>query len=64
MHYTANQIAQYHNLKVKITKELIDFDFGSWEGQPDKEIKEVSSVLSSLEKKTRKTENTYFNPIE
>ena len=36
---TAEVIARYHKLEVKIAPSLIDFDFGKWQGLPHQEAK-------------------------
>jgi broad specificity phosphatase PhoE len=36
---TAEVIAGYHKLEVKIAPGLIDFDFGKWQGLPHQEVK-------------------------
>lgn len=46
--FTAKEIAKHHNLKVKISKELIDFNFGSWEGHTHEEIKKKYPQLYKL----------------
>ena len=35
---TAKEIVKYHKLDVRIAKELIDFDFGVWEGLTIKQV--------------------------
>jgi broad specificity phosphatase PhoE len=36
---TAEVVARYHKLEVKIAPGLIDFDFGKWQGLPHQEVK-------------------------
>jgi len=36
---TAEVIASYHKLEVEIAPDLIDFDFGKWQGLPHQEVK-------------------------
>lgn len=36
---TAEAIAGYHNLEVKTAVELIDLDYGKWQGLPHQEVK-------------------------
>ncbi|MBN1176495.1 MAG: histidine phosphatase family protein [Dehalococcoidales bacterium] len=37
---TAQAIARHHNLEVNIVRNLIDIDYGEWQGKPLKEITE------------------------
>ncbi len=37
---TAEIVANYHQLQVKIAPGLIDFDFGKWQGLPHQEVEE------------------------
>jgi len=46
--YTAKEITKYHKLNVQIAKELIDFDFGNWEGYTIEEIKKKFPELYNL----------------
>jgi broad specificity phosphatase PhoE len=42
---TAERIAGRHRLKVRTTPDLIDFDFGEWQGMPLAEVKRIYSEL-------------------
>jgi len=42
---TAEAIARHHNLAVKVTPGLIDFNFGRWQGLPHREVKEEYKEL-------------------
>ena len=44
---TANIMAQYHNVRVQVNNGLIDFDYGEWQGLPDKEVKKLYLALHS-----------------
>jgi len=37
---TAETMASYHKLEVATTPELIDFDYGEWQGLPHQEVKD------------------------
>lgn len=49
--FTAKEIAKSHHLNLRIAKELIDFDFGIWEGHNHQEIKEKYPKLYFLWKR-------------
>ena len=42
---TAELIANYHQLEVKIAPGLIDFDYGKWQGLPHQEVKDKYKEL-------------------
>jgi broad specificity phosphatase PhoE len=42
---TAEIVAGYHSLEVKIAPELIDFDYGSWQGKSHQEVKDKHHEL-------------------
>ena len=44
---TANIVAQYHNVGVQVNNGLIDFDYGEWQGLPDKEVEKLYPALHS-----------------
>ena len=42
---TAEVVASYHNLDVEIASDLIDFDYGRWQGLPHQEVKDKYKEL-------------------
>ncbi len=42
---TANIVARYQGAGVQVTGGLIDFDYGEWQGLPDKEVKKLYPAL-------------------
>jgi len=42
---TANIIAQYQDVGVQVTDGLIDFNYGGWQGLPDREVSKLYPAL-------------------
>ena len=42
---TANIVARYQSVDAQVSHGLIDFDYGEWQGLPDKEAKKLYSAL-------------------
>ena len=42
---TANIIARYQNIGVEGTDDLVDFNYGEWQGLPDQEVKNLYPAL-------------------
>lgn len=44
---TANIVARYQSVGAQVSDGLIDFDYGEWQGLPDKEVKKLYLALHS-----------------
>lgn len=42
---TANIIAQYQKVGIQVTNGLIDFNYGEWQGLPEREVKRLYQTL-------------------
>jgi broad specificity phosphatase PhoE len=42
---TANMVARYQQVAVRITEDLIDFDYGEWQSLPEQEVKRLYPAL-------------------
>lgn len=42
---TAGAIDQYHKIGVKVTDDLIDINYGKWQGLPEQEVKNLYPIL-------------------